>query len=194
VLLVGHSAGARLAIAYAAQYATRLAGMVLITPPASAIGDVATDVDELIAKRRGEAAFDAALAASEAGPELDDVSDPEVAFNAWRRQIAPLGYAAWGSAAQTHAQGAHYRLAAARAYFTVDPPPDLAARLSRVTAPVLVIAGAQDCGTGVLALRKLAEVFPAGRLTTIERCGHHPWVEQPAAFRDVVDTFLESVG
>lgn len=193
VLLVGHSAGARLAIAYAAQLPTRVEGMVLITPPASTIGAKATDTDELIEKRRGDAAFDTALAAMRDGPGLDDASDPEAAFNAWQRQIAPMGYARWGSAEQAHAHGAHYRLAAARAYFSVEPPTDLVARLGAVTAPVLVIAGAEDCGTGVVALQALADVFPAGRFAAIERCGHFPWVEQPAAFRDAVDNFLDSV-
>lgn len=193
VLLIGHSAGARLAIAYAAQHPTHLAGMVLITPPASSIGGEATDTDELIEKRRGDAAFETALAAMRNGPALDDASDPEAAFNAWQRQIAPMGYAKWGSAEQAHARGAHYLLAAARAYFSVEPPTDLVARLRAVTAPVLVIAGAEDCGTGVAALQALADVFPAGRFTAIKRCGHFPWVEQPAAFRDAVDTFLDSV-
>lgn len=191
VFLVGHSAGARLAIAYAAQFPTRLAGMVLITPPASSIGGAATDVDDLIEKRRGDAVFDAALAASETGPDLEDASDAEAAYNAWRQQIAPLGYATWGPSEQAHAESAQYRLAPARAYFSVEPPADLVTRLSAVTAPVLVIAGAED-GTGVVAPRTLADVFPAGRLVTIERCGHHPWVEQPAVFRDAVDTFLDA--
>lgn len=193
VLLVGHSAGARLAIAYAAQYPNRLDGMVLITPPASTVGGEATDTHDLIERRRGDPAFDAALAAMEAGPELDDAADPEAAFNAWQQQIAPLGYATWGPAEQARAQGAYYRLAPARAYFSVDPPRELVARLNTVTAPLLVLAGAEDCGTGVAALQALADAFPAGRFVAIERCGHFPWVEQPAAFRDAVDTFLESV-
>jgi pimeloyl-ACP methyl ester carboxylesterase len=193
VLLVGHSAGARLAIAYAAQYPRRLDGMVLITPPASSVGGEATDTEELIDKRRGDAAFDAAVVAVKAGPELEDSSDAQAAFNAWQQQIAPLAYARWGTVEQAHARDAHYDLAAARAYFSVEPPPDLVTRLSAVTAPVLVIAGAEDCGTGVAALQALADVFPAGRFAAIERCAHFPWVEQPAAFRDAVDAFLESV-
>lgn len=192
VLLVGHSAGARLAIAYAAQYPGRLAGVVLITPPASSVGGAATDTEELIDKRRGDAAFDAALVAIKAGPELEDASDADAAFNAWQQQIAPLAYARWGTVERAHAHKAHYNVAAARAYFSVEPPSDLIAQLSSVTAPVLVMAGAHDCGTGVAALRALANAFPAGRLVTVERCGHFPWVEQPAAFRDAVDNFLDA--
>lgn len=193
LLLAGHSAGARLAIAYAAQYPDNLAGMVLITPPASSVGGTATDTEELIDKRRGDPAFDAAVAAVKAGPELEDTSDADAAFNAWQHKIAPLAYARWGTVEQAHNRNAYYNLAAVRAYFSVEPPPDLVARLGSVTTPVLVMAGTEDCGTGVAALWALADAFPAGRLVTIEQSGHFPWVEQPAAFREAVDTFLDSV-
>jgi len=36
----------------------------------------------------------------------------------------------------------------------------------------------------------VADLFPNGRAAVIEHAGHNPWVEQPAAFRDVVDPFL----
>jgi pimeloyl-ACP methyl ester carboxylesterase len=90
VLLVGHSAGTRLAIAYAAQFAQGLAGMVLVTPPTGYLVDTPSDTVELIARRRGEPAFEAAVAASQAGPDLSD----DDAFNAWQQRAAPLGYAA----------------------------------------------------------------------------------------------------
>lgn len=186
VLLLGHSAGTRLAISYAAQFPGRVAGMVLLTPPAGYLVDVPSDADELIDSRRGEPAFDAALAAWTAGPDADD----DAAFNAWQPQVAPLGYAAWGAAEQAHAAVGRYSFAANRAYFSADPPQDLAARLGEVTAPVLVVGGADDCITGIAPVLALATLFPAGESVMIERCGHYPWVEQPAAFRQAVDRFL----
>jgi pimeloyl-ACP methyl ester carboxylesterase len=190
VLLLGHSAGTRLAISYAAQFPQRLAAMVLVTPPAAYLVAVPSDAEELIDRRRGEPAFDAALAAWAAGPGTDP---DDVAFNAWEQQVAPLGYASWGPTEQAHAASAPYSLAANRAYFSVDPPEDLADRLGAVTAPVLVVAGAQDCSTGVAPVIALAELFPAGAAVEIERCGHNPWVEQPAAFRREVDRFLSAL-
>ncbi|MEV0200191.1 alpha/beta hydrolase [Nonomuraea sp. NPDC050691] len=186
VLLLGHSAGTRLAISYAARFPRRLAGMVLVTPPAAYLVDEPSDAPELIDRRRGEPEFDAALAAWDAGP--DTLDDP--GFNAWQQRVAPLGYAAWGEKERAHAATTHYSYAANRAYFSADPPADLAARLGDVTAPVLVVAGAQDYGLGVAPVRALAKLFPAGEIVVIERCGHHPWVEQPEAFRRAVDGFL----
>jgi pimeloyl-ACP methyl ester carboxylesterase len=56
---------------------------------------------------------------------------------------------------------------------------------------VLVIAGAEDCLVGFAPVRALARLFPSGASATIEACGHYPWVEQPAAFRQVIETFID---
>jgi pimeloyl-ACP methyl ester carboxylesterase len=186
VLLVGHSAGTRLAISYAAQFPGRIAGMVLVTPPAGYLVDVASDAEQLIDKRRGEPEIDAAIAARR---DPFDFADDD-AFNAWQQRMAPLGYAAWGVSERAHASVGRWSLAAAKAYFSVEPPPDLAARLGDVTAAVLVVAGAEDCGTGLAPVIALGRLFPAATTVVLERCGHYPWVEQPAAFRRAVDEFL----
>jgi len=187
ILLVGHSAGTRLAVAYAAQFGHRLAGMILLTPPAAYLTDTPSDAAELITRRRGQPTFDAAVAAFEAGPDLSD----DDAFNAWQQRTAPLGYAVWGPIEQAHAQTGRWNLDAVRAYFSVEPPKDLAARLCTLTAPVLVIAGAEDCLTGLAPVMAFATRFPAGRVEVIERCGHYPWLEQPAALRRAVDAYLD---
>lgn len=188
LLLLGHSAGTRLAISYAAQFPDRLAAMVLVTPPAAYLVDVPSEAETLIDKRRGEPAFDAGVTAWADGPD----SGVDADFNDWQVRVAPLGYARWGPAEQAHAAIGCVSFAANRAYFSVEPPPDLAARLGGVTAPVLVVAGAQDCSTGLAPVLALAALFPAGTVEVIEGCGHHPWVEQPAAFRHAVDGFLDA--
>jgi pimeloyl-ACP methyl ester carboxylesterase len=152
--------------------------------------DTPSDAVELIARRRGEPAFDVAVAASQAGPDLGD----DDGFNAWQRRVAPMGYAAWGSAERAHAMDGRWALAAAKAYFSVEPPGDLAARIGTLAVPVLVIAGADDCLTGLAPVKALAARFPAGRVEVIARCGHYPWLEQPVAFRQAIDAFLDEWG
>jgi pimeloyl-ACP methyl ester carboxylesterase len=66
-------------------------------------------------------------------------------------------------------------------------------RLREVRAPVLVIAGAKDAITGTGPVVAVAGLFPDGRATVIEDCGHMPWIEQPAAFREALDSFLAGV-
>jgi pimeloyl-ACP methyl ester carboxylesterase len=188
--VVAHSAGTRLAIAYAAQFPDRLAALLLITPPASYLVGVPSDVSTLAADRMAEPAFAAAVLADDEGP---DTSSDET-FNAWQDAVAPLCYARWSDAAQAHARSGRYALAAAPAFLSGDPPADLAARLRRVLAPTLVIAGAQDTIAGVGPVIAVADLFANGRAALIEHCGHNPWVEQPASFRAVVDPFLAQVG
>lgn len=187
LVVVAHSAGTRLAVAYAAQFPHRLAGMALITPPAGYLVDLPSDVDELVRRRHGDQVFEAAVVALRAGPDTAD----DDAFNAWHRRTAPTGYAAWGPRERAHARTGDWHLAAARAYFSVEPPPDLPARLGAVTAPVLVVAGAEDCLTGLAPVVALAKLFPAGRAVSIDACGHYPWVEQPLVFREAVAAFLD---
>ena len=52
--------------------------------------------------------------------------------------------------------------------------------------------GAKDCFTGVAPVKALSELFSSGRLATIENCGHYPWIEQPDAFRQAVDPFIDA--
>ena len=62
-----------------------------------------------------------------------------------------------------------------------------------MTAPVLVLAGAEDAIAGAAPVAALARRFPTGRAVVLEACGHYPWVEQPAAFRAAVDAFLDDL-
>jgi pimeloyl-ACP methyl ester carboxylesterase len=58
---------------------------------------------------------------------------------------------------------------------------------------VLVVAGGEDCSAGVAPVLALAKLFPSSEAVVVERCGHYPWVEQPAAFRHAVDGFLNTL-
>jgi len=189
LVLVAHSAGTRLALGYAAQFPVRVAGMVLITPPAGHLVDETLDTEALIERRRGDRAIDAALAARDFGRDIAD----DDAFDAWQRRVAPLAYATWGERERAHAATGRFSVVAMRAYSGVEPPGDLVTQLAGVAAPVQVVVGAEDCVTGVAPPLALAKLFPAGTATVLERCGHYPWVEQPAAFRRAVDGFLDAL-
>jgi len=60
--------------------------------------------------------------------------------------------------------------------------PKLKRRLHRIRVPTLVLWGDKDRMTTPDYGRALAAAIPAARFETIERAGHFPHVEQPAAF------------
>lgn len=68
---------------------------------------------------------------------------------------------------------------------TAEPQP-----LDRVTQPVLLLWGREDRLVPVRRGDRLLRRLPHARLHVIERCGHLPMLEQPAAFNRAMRGFL----
>ena len=87
----------------------------------------------------------------------------------------------------------YLRNRAATAHLAWNPyfhDPKLPGRLHRLTAPVLVIWGAQDRLLPVGYAHRWAEALGTARLEIIGEAGHLPPVEQPDAFAVLVREFL----
>lgn len=181
--VLAHSAGTRLALAVAAQHPNRVRSMALVTPPAAWLTSTAYDGASLAAKRT-EPEVARAFASME-GPQPTDEGEFQKAIAA----EAAGGYARWTEVEQRHSMIGAMSLAAASAWFT-DIPADAnqLIRDSRMP-PTFVLGGALDILTGVEPVRAYASALGA-ELAFIERCGHYPWIEQPAAFRDAVGGWL----
>lgn len=65
-------------------------------------------------------------------------------------------------------------------------------RHARVTAPTLLIAGAEDYAVGVQPQRALSMALPRARIAVYERAGHFPYLEEPARFARDVSSFLSA--
>lgn len=183
--VLAHSAGGRVALAYAASGAP-LRRIGLITPPATWLTGGTDDVRELAEPRAGDPEIRAALDA----PPLS-LSDEEV-FERHQRTTAPLGYAVWDDAARRHSRTGTTDIDALRAFFGSPPPPELMARIAALAQPVHVIGGAQDLLSGNRPVRELAALFSAGSIEMIDACGHYPWIDQPAAFAEALDRWISS--
>ena len=186
-VLLGHSAGSRLAIAAALQAPERVAALVLVTPSSAPVAEQ-SDVEDLVRSRANDPVFAAAADACREQRVVDD----DDAYTAWQHDMAPTTYARWGRVEEAHARAGRWFLAAARA-FRGPVPSGTWEGLARVEVPVLVVLGNADCATGVVGGLALAAAFPAGRSVVIDQCGHYPWVERPAAFRAATDPFWESL-
>lgn len=181
--LVAHSAGTRLALAVATRYPERVESMVLVTPPATWLSGTTYDGEELPADRHDPAVASAITALQE--PD----APAEAAFREQFLRQAPASYAHWGAAERQNATIGAVSLAAARAWFD-GIPEDAAAQVRRAArVPTLVVAGDRDLLTGLRPVVDYADALDA-ELHVIEDCGHYPWVEQPAAFREVMSDWL----
>ena len=188
--LLGHSAGAVVAQAYAAAHPDRLRSLLLVTPSDALQGGTRADVPAIRAGRAGEPWYAEAAEAAEA---LADAAPAQ--RQALVRATRPFLYGRWDERTQAHAASAD-RQSSRRAELgfgaggeQVDVPGVLAA-LRGVDVPVLVVGAERDAATGLDAVAAVAACFPHARTAVVPRAGHFPWVDEPAAFRAVVAEFL----
>jgi proline iminopeptidase len=77
-------------------------------------------------------------------------------------------------------------------YFSMGQRHDYRAALRAVTAPVLVIHGANDLQPET-ASRMYVEAFPNARFEVIKNATHFPFEEQPEEFGAIVGEFLSGL-
>jgi pimeloyl-ACP methyl ester carboxylesterase len=188
--LLGHSAGANIAVQYAVRHGRRVNKLALITPSGRAV-DVEPDSEmrrEVATLRQGEPWFADAAAAFErivAGAESDDD---------WEA-IAPFFYARWDDTAQAHwaAEEKQTNEDAADAFGAegaFDAPATRAA-LAAFSSPVLVLAGALDLQRPPRVAAEFAALFPAAQLVVQPGAGHYPWLDDADWFVAAVTAFLD---
>lgn len=65
--------------------------------------------------------------------------------------------------------------------------------LSRLTIPILVVAGDADRAVPISGPQRLAERLPTATFTALTGCGHFPMAEQPDRFMAVIEEFACSL-
>jgi pimeloyl-ACP methyl ester carboxylesterase len=186
--LLAHSAGACLALLYAARHPHRIRRLVLVTPNASALGLRTTPEDRLAAARlrSGEPWFVEAFPAFEAwltgGADFDEV-------------FLPFFYGRWDDAARAHTEPEERQTndEAGDRYFAdgAFTPDATRAALAALTAPVLVYAGEVDGGPRPDLARRAAEVFPDAEFTVQPGAAHYPWLDDHEYFVRRTLAFLD---
>jgi len=70
---------------------------------------------------------------------------------------------------------------------------DTSARLPRIAAPTLVLAGELDQGTPVAMARTLAQGIPGATLQVVPEASHLGAIEQPGAYADAIAGFIATL-
>ncbi|HEV7974676.1 alpha/beta hydrolase [Amycolatopsis sp.] len=187
--LLGHSAGASLAIGYAVRYPARVGKLVLVTPSTRSIGlEVPGEVRrEILDLRKDEPWFATASAAYESIAAGTGTGEDWAA-------VAPMAYGRWDAAAEAHQAAEDGRRNDVGApIFNSEgafDPPRVRAALATFTAPVLLTAGEIDWITSPGAAAEFAGLFPNAELFVQVGVSHHPWLDDPANFVAAVAKFL----
>lgn len=185
--LLGHSAGANIAVHYAVRHPQRVGKLALVTPSGRSAGLQVDDQvrREMIDLRQDEPWFAGAAAALERDAGTDDDE----------RAVAPLFYGRWDTAARAHwaAGESQTNEDAAGGFGAAGAFDPAATRAAAATfgRPVLVLAGGVDMVWPAGAVGELAALFPAARLVVQPGAGHYPWLDDPDWFVSTVAAFLD---
>jgi len=186
--LLGHSAGTRVALAYAARHPQRLASLCLLTPPAQWLVNTPDDSSDIITGHRAEPWYADYVAHRIAATAAKSASDLNHLFP----HLAPIAWSRWTAQAREHEATGAWHPAAQDLFFAGANPAGIVAGLAQVRCPVLVVAGAEDGLTGLAPVLAVADLFANGRAVTIADAGHYPWVEQPQAFTAALTNFYRA--
>jgi 3-oxoadipate enol-lactonase len=175
--LVGLSFGGQQALHIALDHADRVRRLVLAGTSAR-FGADGTDPEAWMRLRLDP--LDAGVTPAEmAAPVLDSITRPGFSGRERDRLIHAF--------AQIPSDGL-------RAAVMCLPSHEVTDRLGRITAPTLVIVGELDDETPLSYARTIASGIPGARLEVIAGAAHLTPTETPAAFNDLVATFLQVSG
>ena len=69
---------------------------------------------------------------------------------------------------------------------------DLRRHMPSISAPTLLVWGSQDTATPVADARKMEKLIPGSGLVVFDGAGHYSFLDRPAHFAAVLDSFLAS--
>jgi pimeloyl-ACP methyl ester carboxylesterase len=187
--LVGHSAGAAVAMLYAVRHPDRIGRLILINPSPRVVGvDVSvSDRREVAELRRAEPWFPDSFAA------LERIMSGN-ATAADRGAITPFMYGRWDAATEAYAAEAESQRndeAAATYYSPGAPSPDVVrSGLGRLTARVLLVTGEYDVQLPGPRAVQYAKLFQHADLMVLPGGGHFAWRDSPAWLVRTLVSFL----
>ena len=186
--LAAHSAGGTLALLYAAAYPERIRSLTLITPSLRPLGLGPTDEHrtEAMQLRSHEPWYADAIAAYQRIQEDEDGATDEdwlllarFFYGRWDDDIAAYESASEGQFLNTEARTIYASPEA------LDPE-RTKAQLTKLSAPVLILAAEYDSIPRPQVAALAVSCFQDARVVVQQRAGHFPWIDDPAEFLRLV--------
>ncbi|AEV82778.1 alpha/beta hydrolase [Actinoplanes sp. SE50] len=187
--LLGHSAGASLALLYAVAHPDRVRRLILVNPSPRAVSLEISDLDRrrVAEERRAEPWFPEAFAA------LERIQTGQ-ATAADGRALAPFIYGRWDAGTQAYsAREADQKNRVAAAAYNAEgafDPAAVRAGLAALQASVLLISGEMDLQLPPKSAAEYAGLFPHAELAMVPGGGHFAWLDDPDWFTQKVAGFL----
>jgi len=172
VVLVGHSMGGYVALAFARQFPEMLRGLVLVSTKAGA------DTAEAAAGRRAMAE----RVKAEGAQVVIDAMAPKML--AAGKEDARMVEQARGFMASSKPEGV------IGALLGMAERPDATAQLAEIAVPTLVITGADDTVIPPEESEKLAQAIRGAQLKVIPQAGHLVAFEKPDEFNRILKKWL----
>lgn len=193
MLLLGHSHGGVVAMAYASAFPDRVRRLVL----ASTLARFGPEQDKAMRqgmdKRVAQPWAADAIAALEEEQAGQFATDDELSPIVFRE--LPLYFAHYGPSEAGYLDTLKSELVNADALKLFNEKIftsfDLRGRMSAITAPTLVITGDEDFICGPVCAEEICNGVKGSRLAIVGDAGHLLFVEQPQMFHDEVVSFLE---
>jgi proline iminopeptidase len=190
--LLGHSHGGMVAIAYAARHPEQVERLILASTLARWAPDQEAAMEAAVASHADEPWYADAKAALEAEQEGAFATDEELAELALRE--FPFYFKSYGDKEQAYLETLRSETPNADTlrFFNQEifERFDLRPELKKITAPTLVVTGADDFITGPASAADLVQGIADVEMVVIPDAGHFIFVETPEAFQEAVLSFL----
>jgi proline iminopeptidase len=181
-VLLGHSWGGYLVMAYTARHPERVEKLIIVDSAAPKIGDTKFMFNDF---------FPDTIEKQDAFNFADTMGDKKATSDSLKLYLTMLFYSPEKrDAAMPRLVASDYHKAVNESVFGDLQRFDLNPELAKFRMPTLVITGRYDVNVAPSVAWKIHKAIPGSQFVIFEKSGHIPYFEEPDAFGRAVEGFL----